>query len=177
MFKLTEKAKAFNKFIVQHTVSGDYDLTIYYGSIEEAIEQEAKDASCSEEEVSKTIKLYSALDVLEAAEDGYGWPESLGLVKEEVDEEENLENIDEELLKTCVRAVDENNRVNGAEWRDWLDGQDIIQMYAPLAWCDEVCWVLDRAVKTNGESLKEDLPMIERQVKGQNFAGSFYDRK
>lgn len=177
MFKLTEKAKAFNKFIIQHTVCGDYDLTSDYSSIEEAIKYEAQGADCSEEEMALTIREYKQEEVIEAAEDGFGWPVRLGLVEEVDDEEENLENIDESLLKACVRAVDENNRVNAAEWRDWLDGQDIIQQYAPDSWCDEVCWVLDRSVESNGESLKVDLSMIERQIKGQNFSGSFFDRK
>ncbi|MFW9606340.1 MAG: hypothetical protein ACMV0I_07325 [Pseudomonas sp.] len=85
--------------------------------------------------------------------------------------------IDTELLKTCVRAVDENNRANGAEWRDWPDGREIIHMYAPYGWCDEACFILDRAVESNGESLKEDLPLIARQIKGWSFSGSFFDRK
>lgn len=174
MFKLTEKAKQFNeRFIIKHDVNGDYDLSSDYFCVNEAVVYEAKDAECSEEEMSLCIVEYTPEEVLAAAESGYGWPINLGLVEEE----ENLENIDISLLKTCVRAVDENNRCNEALWSDWLDGQDIIQRYAPDSWCDEVCWVLDRAVESNGESLKEDLPMIERQIKGQNFSGSFFDRK
>lgn len=174
MFKLTEKAKQFNeRFIIKHDVNGDYDLSSDYFCVNEAVVYEAKDAECSVEEMSLCIVEYTPEEVLAAAEEGYGWPESLGLVEEE----ENLESIDVSLLKRCVRAVDENNRANGAEWCDWLSGQDIVRMYAPYEWCDEVCWVLDRAVESNGESLKEDLPMIERQIKGQNFSGSFFDRK
>lgn len=173
MFKLTEKAKQFNSFIIKHAVYVDYDLTGYFKSIEEAIKYDEKfHANGSEEEMVKAIKEYTPEEVLQAAED-CEWPERLGLVEEE----ENLEKIDEKLLKTCVRAVDENNRVNGAEWCDWLDGEEIIDMYAPDDWCFGVQFVLDRAIESNGESLKEDLPMIERQIKGQNFSGSFFDRK
>ena len=92
MFKLTEKAKQFNeRFIIQHTVCGDYDLSSDYFCVNEAIVYEAKDAECSEAEMSLCIVEYTPEEVLEAAEDGYGWPESLGLV---IEEEENLENID-----------------------------------------------------------------------------------
>ena len=175
MFKLTEKAKQFNeRFIIMHTACGDEDLSSAYFCVNEAIVYEAKDAECSKAEMSLCIVEYTPEEVLAAAEDGYGWPESLGLV---IEEEENLENIDVSLLKTCVRAVDENNRVNGAHWSDWCDGLHVVEAYGEGDECEDVLWVLDRAVETNGSSLKEDLPMIERKVKGQNFSGSFYDRK
>lgn len=174
MFKLTEKAKQFNeRFIIKHDVNGDYDLSSDYFCVNEAVVYEAKDAECSVEEMSLCIVEYTPEEVLAAAESGYGWPINLGLVEEE----ENLENIDDSLLKKCVCAVDENNRCNNASWRDWQGGYDIIKMYAPNEWCDEVRWVLDRAVESNGESLKEDLPAVELAVWGQNLSGSFFDRK
>ena len=174
MFKLTEKAKQFNeRFIIQHTECGDYDLSAAYFCVNEAIVYEVKDAGCSEEEMALTIREYTPEEVIKAAEDGYGWPEELGLAEEE----ENLENINEKLLKACINGVEDNNRCNDAAWSDWQDEFDVIDCYGKGDFCDDVRFVIQRAIESNGESLKEDLPMIERQLKGQNFAGSFYDRK
>ncbi|MFW9606732.1 MAG: hypothetical protein ACMV0I_09370 [Pseudomonas sp.] len=90
MFKLTDKAKAFNRFIIQHTACGDYNLS-NYSSLKEAVKCEANDVGCSEKEIAATVKLYSAIDVIEAAADGYGWPLALSLV-EEVDENTTMSN-------------------------------------------------------------------------------------
>ena len=177
MFKLTKLAQeTISNFIIHHTAeSGDFNLTEDYASIEEAIQVEADDAGCSVEEMENCIASYTAEEVIEAAEDGEGWPEKLGLV--EFEEEENLENINEPLLKKCVCGVEDNSRINDAQWSDWCDGLDVIDAYGEGDECEDVLFVIDRAVETNGESLKEDLPLIEQQLKGQNFSGSFYDRK
>lgn len=96
MFKLTEKAKQFNeRFIIQHTAFGDYDLSADYFCVNEAIAHEAKDADCSEEEMALTIREYTPEEVINAAKEGYGWPLNLGLVEEYDDEEVFFEDYEE----------------------------------------------------------------------------------
>lgn len=96
MFKLTEKAKQFNeRFIIKHTVCGDYDLSADYFCVNEAIAYEAKDADCSEEEMAKSISEYTPEEVLQSAEEGCGWPLNLGLVEECDDEEDFFEDYEE----------------------------------------------------------------------------------
>lgn len=78
-------------------------------------------------------------------------------------------------IKEAVEAVEDNNRSNGAQWSDWGDAGDVEDAYN-LSFNDSDRKVIERAISTNGESLKSDLPAIERLEHGQNFAGSFWDR-
>lgn len=85
-------------------------------------------------------------------------------------------------LQQLIEAVEDNNSVNAASWSDWNDAGDIIECYAIAGIADgnateqEATALLNRAIETNGESLKQDLPAFELKTWGQNFAGSFWDR-
>lgn len=79
-YELTEKAILLDEIIVQHLPSGDYLLE--YASKDEAIAAERGDMTDEEwGEGDDTIVEYYLIDVEEAANAGYGWPLSLGLVK------------------------------------------------------------------------------------------------
>ncbi len=98
MFKLTEKAKAFNKFIVHSCEAAVTDYSTYES--EQAVWEAVKSDEWVAEELAEgnkieiieklfinSLAVFTASEMLEAAEIGYGWPIELGYV-----EEENLEN-------------------------------------------------------------------------------------
>ena len=78
-----------------------------------------------------------------------------------------------DVLVTAVKAVEVNNKINGASWADWQDADHILETYEIDGADRDVVEILNRAIATNGQSLAEDLPKAERQVFGQNFFGSF----
>jgi hypothetical protein len=83
MYKLTEKALTLDKIFVHHQLSGDY-LLEGYATIDEAREDHADGGThpCSGPD-GFTIQEYGIFDCLDAAEQDFGWPVSLGLVEED----------------------------------------------------------------------------------------------
>lgn len=79
-----------------------------------------------------------------------------------------------------VEAVKDNNSVNDGSWKDWADLQHIEDVYGPLddedVTREEADRVMSSAIASNGQSLKTDLSAIELRIKGQNFAGSRWER-
>jgi len=78
-----------------------------------------------------------------------------------------------DVLIAAVKAVEENNKINGASWADWQDADHILETYEIDGADRDVIEILNRAIATNGQSLAEDLPKAERREFGQNFYGSF----
>lgn len=83
--------------------------------------------------------------------------------------------IDDDSLRAAVEAVEENNAFNDSRWSVWDDASHICHTYNLELGAFERA-VLDRAIASDGESLKTDLPLVERVVWGQNFSGSWWNR-
>lgn len=84
-------------------------------------------------------------------------------------------------FKQIVEGVEENNSINDGKWSDWQSAHDIINVYGPLS-DDEISEekamaVLNQAIQTNGQSLPDDLRALQREIWGQNFAGSWWNRE
>lgn len=88
-------------------------------------------------------------------------------------------------LQDYVEAVEANLQEHGEGWSAWEDTQDIISFYFyEEGWTPadefitehELAGILDRAIKSNGESLLEELPAYGRKAQGTGFPGSFWDR-
>ena len=84
--------------------------------------------------------------------------------------------VDAKALLAAVEGVEGNNRINGGSWADWDDASHICETYGIEGLGDLEHAILNRAIESRGESLRVDLPMVERLVWGQNFAGSWWDR-
>ena len=84
--------------------------------------------------------------------------------------------VDDEALRAAIEGVEDNNRINDASWSDWDDASHICETYGIEGLGDLEHAILNRAIESRGESLRVDLPMVERLVWGQNFAGSWWDR-
>ena len=84
--------------------------------------------------------------------------------------------VDAKALQDAIIGVEDNNRVNGASWSDWDDSSHICEVYGVELVGDLEHAILNRAIESRGESLKADLPMVERLVWGQNFTGSWWNR-
>lgn len=84
-------------------------------------------------------------------------------------------NINAEALKAAIEGVEDNNKINDGSWLNWDDAQHVAETYG-IELCGEGVEVISRAIASNGESLKVDLPAVELAVWGQNFAGSFWNR-
>lgn len=69
-------------------------------------------------------------------------------------------------LRGIVELVEENNNFAGGKWSDWRDAAHIFDNYEITAYNDMYCseskaqWILNRAIKTNGGSLNEDIPKL-----------------
>lgn len=87
------------------------------------------------------------------------------------------ENLNDTALREAIEGVEDNNDINDGEWSDWQGVHDIEEVYGIEDLCDEGRKVLDRAIESNGESLKHDLPAVEIAVWGHNYSGSFWNRK
>lgn len=85
------------------------------------------------------------------------------------------QDLDAEALREAIEGVEDNNRINDASWSDWTDAAHVAEVYE-VELCAEGVQIINRAIASNGESLKIDLPAAERAVWGQNFHGSFWDR-
>jgi hypothetical protein len=84
--------------------------------------------------------------------------------------------INSEALKSAISAVEENNKDNDAGWSDWEGAVDVADVYQ-VELCPQGLRIVQRAIDSNGESLKVDLPAVQKAVWGQVFAGSFWDRQ
>jgi len=84
--------------------------------------------------------------------------------------------VDDEGLRAAIEGVEDNIRTNAASWSDWDDASHICEVYGIEDLGDLERAILDRAIESRGESLNTDLPMVERLVWGQNFAGSWWNR-
>lgn len=82
-------------------------------------------------------------------------------------------NIDSSALREAVEAVEENNRINGGRWSDWDGAYQVCETYGIALGADGQA-VLERAITSDGESLRIDLPAVELAVWGQNFSGSWW---
>lgn len=74
-------------------------------------------------------------------------------------------------LLDVVESVNMNNDEYGSSWGDFQCVRDILT-WAGVELTLEGRDVLDRAIESDGRSLSEDLLRIEREIWGQNFAGS-----
>lgn len=81
-----------------------------------------------------------------------------------------------ESLKQAVLSVQDNNTLNEASWSDWTGADHIADVYELSDLTPEECAILDRAIKTSGASLDDDLDAAERAERGQNFAPSWWNR-
>lgn len=81
-----------------------------------------------------------------------------------------------DVLINIIKAVEENNAINGASWADWQDADHILSTYEIDGADQSSVEILNRAIATNGRSLAEDLPEAERHAFGQNFHGSVAQR-
>lgn len=84
--------------------------------------------------------------------------------------------VDDEGLRAAIDGVEDDIRTNAASWADWDDSSHICEVYGIDGLGDLEHAILNRAIESRGRSLKADLPMVERLVWGQNFAGSWWDR-
>lgn len=91
--------------------------------------------------------------------------------------------VNEDAIKKAVEAVEDNNQINDGEWSDWDDADHVAETYSVdyagdhPGLASETAAVINRAIRTNGQSLNDDLPAISRSFQGQVFSGSFWDRK
>ena len=88
-------------------------------------------------------------------------------------------------LQDYIEAVEENLLEHGEGWSPWKDPEDILSFYAlEEGWApadeliteQELVGIPARAIKLDGESLREDLPAYGRWALGSAFPGSFFDR-
>jgi hypothetical protein len=84
--------------------------------------------------------------------------------------------VNDEGLRAAIEGVEGNNSINDASWAVWDDASHICDVYGIEDLGDLEQAILNRAIESRGESLKTDLPLVERLVWGQNFAGSWWDR-
>ena len=97
MFKLTEKAKKFKKFIIHANSVSVTDYSEYEN--EQAIWESVKSESWVSEEVDNgmtidfveklfvsSLAVFTAAELIESAQSGYGWPVELRLVEESYEE-------------------------------------------------------------------------------------------
>lgn len=84
--------------------------------------------------------------------------------------------VNDEALRAAIEGVEDNNRINDATWADWDDSSHICETYGIEGLGDLEHAILDRAIESRGESLKTDLPMVERLVWGKPFSGFWWDR-
>lgn len=84
--------------------------------------------------------------------------------------------LNDDLLKLAIDGAENNNEINNANWADWDCTQDLLNVYTDGKGCEWIHHILDRAIESDGATLAEDLPRVERIVWGQNFSGSFWDR-
>lgn len=69
-------------------------------------------------------------------------------------------------LREIVELVEEYNNFADGKWSDWRDAAEIFDNYEITAYNDKYCSerkarsILNRAIKTNGNSLDEDIPKL-----------------
>jgi hypothetical protein len=81
------------------------------------------------------------------------------------------------VLRQVIEGIEDNNKINGGGWRDWsYDPTEAFNIYADGECDEQSLLIVERAINSQGDSLKWDLPLVERVVYGQNFSGSFWDR-
>lgn len=84
-------------------------------------------------------------------------------------------------FRQIVEGVEDNNSINDGRWADWSDADHILETYGPMRDEDvseqRAADVLNRAIATDGRSLALDLAKIQREVKGQNYSGSWWNRE
>ena len=88
-------------------------------------------------------------------------------------------------LQDYIEAIEDNLTQTGERWSSWKDPNLILDFFAyEEQWTvtdeylteQEVVALLKRAIQSDGESLKTDLPAYGRKVLGTSFPGSFWDR-
>lgn len=62
-------------------------------------------------------------------------------------------------LSSLIKAVEENNELNGASWTDWSSLSDIEEVYGSLEDEDfsrnEAELIINKAIETNGASITD----------------------
>lgn len=81
-----------------------------------------------------------------------------------------------ESLKQAVLSVQDNNTSNDASWSDWTGADHIADVYELFGLAPDECAILNRAIKTNGASLDDDLDAAELAEWGQTFAPPWWNR-
>ena len=76
-----------------------------------------------------------------------------------------------EAFKEAVISVKENNSINDASWKEWKDSQQIIETYEIKNADRNTMEALDRAIKTNGKSIKQDARNAELESWGIILGG------
>lgn len=79
-------------------------------------------------------------------------------------------------LRWLIEAVEDNSKIYDGSWKDWSDADHIIAVYSYDCDCDCDGWecfddesvtaeqareILNRAIASNGDSLREDLSALE----------------
>jgi hypothetical protein len=81
-------------------------------------------------------------------------------------------------FKQLIKSIEDNNRINAAEWADWPDYGSILDVYGPFNDADvdeeDAYRVISNAIRSNGVTLAEDLREIGARIYGQEFAGPFF---
>jgi hypothetical protein len=79
-----------------------------------------------------------------------------------------------ENLLNAIEAVNDNMRISGFGWSTWDSACDVENVY-DLEFDVEERAIIDRAIETNGISLRGDLEKAELAEYGQNFSGGRAD--
>ena len=78
-----------------------------------------------------------------------------------------------ETFYSLVKAVQENNRINGGQWKDWEDADHIQEVYGKLeslGYYHISRIFLNSLIENNGEGLETYLDCLDFISKGQVFA-------
>jgi hypothetical protein len=77
-----------------------------------------------------------------------------------------------ETFKSLVKAVEENNRINGAQWKDWNSASDIEKTYGRISilYLGVTYEFLNALIRDNGENLNVYLDAMDCIEYGQPFA-------
>jgi len=76
-------------------------------------------------------------------------------------------------FKDIIAAVEENNRINNAQWKDWDDCEHIESVYGTLdpcnRWKDVAKAFIDVLIRDNGDNINIYLDVIDCLEYGHTF--------
>lgn len=90
------------------------------------------------------------------------------------------ETFNDGLLRQAVEGVEDNiwiNALDNIEGWGWDSVRDIMELYCDGAEDVDVEEVLSRAIDSRGATIPDDLRAVQLAVQGQNFSGSWWNRK